>query len=454
MAVIRKRLIFWLIKAYIKKSGKTMLISFILGLILFFGLFYVSKNYSSVLPATHKTVIGVVGAYTQDNLPTIVVSKLSEGLTSISTDGTIKPEIASSWQITDDGKTYIVKLNTNKYFNDGKKVTSNLITYNFSDVTIEKPDDSTIVFRLKDAYSPFLETISKPVFEKGFIGTGDYRIQNIKLNGNFVQQLTLQSVKNRFDLVKYQFYPTEETLKTAYLLGEISQASNMTNDGFKEKTLSDFSNTIVDKTTDYSRLVTLFYNTTDSIVSDKKIRLALSYAMPDSYPYGEKAFLPYAPTSIYYNKDVEAKTQDYTHAKLLLNSASASDSAQVTLLTIKTLKKYASAAHAIADSWKQIGIPTTVEEVDSIPSDFQLFLGDFTIPKDPDQYTLWHSSQVQFNNITKYKNVRIDKLLEDGRKTTDVNMRKQLYDDFQKFLMEDNPASYLYFPYIYNVKRK
>lgn len=140
------------------------------------------------------------------------------------------------------------------------------------------------------------------------------------------------------------------------------------------------------------------------------------------------------------------------HAKTLLESSdAASDSGKLTL-TIKTMKRYRSTADEIAKSWKNAGIQTNIEEVDSLPDNFQIFLGDFTPPSDPDQYSLWHSGQV--NNITRYKNLRIDKLLEDGRKTVNTNARKNIYLDFQKYLMEDAPASFLYFPHEYDVIRK
>ena len=77
---------------------------------------------------------------------------------------------------------------------------------------------------------------------------------------------------------------------------------------------------------------------------------------------------------------------------------------------------------------------------------------DFNLSKDPDQYPLWHSGEQ--TNITKYKNLRIDKLLEDGRKNVDFNTRITIYNDFQKYLIEDTPASFLYFPYEYELIRK
>jgi ABC-type transport system substrate-binding protein len=106
MIVIRKRLIFWLIKAYIKKSGKTMILSFLFGLIIFFSVLFSSRYLNHLIPVYKKVSIGVVGAYTKDNLPPLVTSKFSRGLTKIAQDGSIKPDIAANWEEQDSRKTY------------------------------------------------------------------------------------------------------------------------------------------------------------------------------------------------------------------------------------------------------------------------------------------------------------------------------------------------------------
>lgn len=452
MIVFRRRLIFWLIKAYIKKSGKIILLSFLLGLIIFFGVLFTSKYFSRIIPVFKKESVGVVGAYRQDNLPPLITNKFSRGLTTVAEDGSIKPDLAERWEIKDNGKTYVFHLKKNEYFSDGKQVTSDKITYNFSDVQEERPNEHTIVFKLKDAYAPFLVTVSKGVFAKGHVGVGDYRIEDIKLNGNFVQSLTMVSVKNRFDSIRFQFFPSEEAMKLSFMLGEISEINGLTNPMYKDIAFSDLPNATTQKVSNYSHLVTLFYNTTDSVLSDKIVRIALAYALPKDYKNGQKAYLPYSPKSFYYNPGVTEREQDYEHAKSLLESSDAASSSGQLTLTIKTMKRYRSTADEIAKSWKNIGVQTNIEEVDGLPDNFQIFLGDFNLPQDPDQYSLWHSGQA--NNITRYKNLRIDKLLEDGRKTVNADARRTIYMDFQKYLMEDVPASFLYFPYEYEVTRK
>jgi len=101
---------------------------------------------------------------------------------------------------------------------------------------------------------------------------------------------------------------------------------------------------------------------------------------------------------------------------------------------------------------EKIDIEVDIKTTDSLPDRFQVFLGEFKVSKDPDQYTLWHSNQD--NNITGYKNLRIDKLLEDGRKTVNFDERQKIYYDFQKYLLDDSPATFLYLPYTYTLTRK
>ena len=110
-------------------------------------------------------------------------------------------------------------------------------------------------------------------------------------------------------------------------------------------------------------------------------------------------------------------------------------------------------AQAIADSWTALGIHTQVRVENSVPSSFQVLLAAQELPPDPDQYPFWHSTQTQ-TNVTGYDtNVKIDKLLEDGRQELDQEQRKKIYADFQRRLVEDVPAVFLYYPQTYTVRR-
>lgn len=443
----RKRLIVWLLKAYFKRWKKTLLLSFFAGTIFFVLIYIFSSLFGNISPFKNKEIIGILGSYTRDNLPYEVSGKMGKGLTAVEEDGKVVPQLAKSWVIKDNGKTYIFYLKRDAFFSDKTRLTSESVNYNFIDVNVERPDEDTLVFKLKDSYAPFLVTVSRPVFKKNFIGVGDYKLTSIDLNGDFVKSVELTSKGKK---LIYQFYPTENSLKIAFLLGEISKIQGISDINLLTTNFNKFPGFKMEKKINYNQLTTLFYNTRDSILSDERIRRALSYGTPNEFEHGERTRVPYPP-KFWATSSGRDYIQDIDHAKLLISQTEATKSGSINL-SLKTLKKYKSTAEEIKKAWEKIGIKLKVEEVESFPQDFQIFLGEFNVPRDPDQYMLWHSSQA--SNITGYKNLRIDKLLEDGRRTVDLNERRRIYADFQKYILDDPPATFLYFPYSYSVFRR
>lgn len=395
------------------------------------------------------TSIGIIGTYTLDNIPTEISNRVSYGLIGIGNDGKPFPLAASSYKINDNGKTYQFRLKKGLHFSDGKKLTSSDVNYNFSDVLVERPSEDTIIFKLKSSYSPFLVTVSRPIFRNNFVGLGEYKIKNINLNGNFLDSIDLASTKNGSSL-KYQFYPTENALKMALLLGEINYTDNISDPSVLGVSLSKFNNEKITKKVNYNKLVTLFYDTQNKNLSDKRLREALSYTLPNYFSQGERIHTPYPPNSWVSKEQSLTFAQDIDHARLLLDESNSSGSAKLTI-KFKTLKKYENIAKDIRNAWNKLGIKTEIETVEGLPFNFDVFLGEFYVSKDPDQYVLWHSSQQ--DNISHYKNLRIDKLLEDGRQVTDTTEREKIYSDFQKYLLDDPPASFLFFPYNYSVSK-
>ncbi|MEN9407763.1 MAG: hypothetical protein RLZZ455_979 [Candidatus Parcubacteria bacterium] len=450
---VNKRLLFWLIKAYLKKWGKIIALSFVAGLIIFFTLLSTSRFLLRLLPIERRESIGYIGAYEIDALPRDLQTKLSRGLTKVEKDGQVVPDVAASWTVKDEGKTYVFTLRTDIFYSDGKRLTASSLPYEFTGVKKKIINDKTISYSLQDQYAPFLVTVSRPIIRKGFVGLGDYTIQNVELNGNFVKTLTIVSKKNRLLVERYSFYPSEEALKIAFALGEVNKAIGLSSDTFLNTEFTNYKNVTVTKHTDRDVLVTLFFNNKDPLLSDPKLRSGLSYALPESFSHGERSYLPYAKESLYANTTGVEKNQDFSHAALLLDAIREQASPGATInVTLKTLPKYRTTAEVVREAWKRVGVETTIEDVDGNPDSFQVYLGDFIIPRDPDQYTLWHSTSA--NNITHYSNKRIDKLLEDGRRTASIKDRQEMYSDFQKYLLADAPAGFLYFPYEYTVTRR
>ncbi len=194
--------------------------------------------------------------------------------------------------------------------------------------------------------------------------------------------MKITPVRNSGILEEYKFYPTTNALKIAFLLGEVKKIIDVPDVSFHGQSMETYRNISVQKTMGGNALVTLFYNTVDPTLSDKKLRDGLSYALPDSFKDGQRNYLPYSPQSFYFNADLPLRKEDLSHAKILIDSSlSNASSSAVPLLTLKTLDKYQNAAKEVSNEWKKVGVKTKIVVVSGIPADFQMYLGDFNVAK-------------------------------------------------------------------------
>jgi len=452
MVFIRRRYYFWLFRAYLKKWKRSILLSILFGSLIFIGIFTLLQF--QIIPKLEKRVyrIAYSGTYKTHTLPIEILKQLGTGLTAMNSDGKIEPALARSWDIKDNGKEYVFYLSQNVYFHTGEKLTAYNLPLEFAEVKKTALSEYVISYKLSNPYAPFLATVSRPILQKGLIGTGTYKLQHIDVDRetSFVKSLTIEQITNPSNKQIFTFYPSQEAAKTAFVLGEADAVVGVDNlTIISGKTLAEWKNTKVEKAVDYTKLVSIFYNTTDPILSNKKVRQALNYALPETFTFGERAISPIPPTSEYFSRSPNAGIYDKEIAQSLIVNSRLSEKDLVIQLSVQ--KAYEEVARIIQGHWKEIGVTTHIRIVDEKPITFQALIHPFVPPLDPDQYTLWHSNQR--NNITGYKNVRIDKLLEDGRLTTNVSERSKIYADFQKYLLDDAPASFLYFPYRYTIRK-
>lgn len=389
--------------------------------------------------------IGVTGRFHADNLPPFIVEMIGEGLTEISETKTVEPMIATSWESPDKGKTWIFNLSGDFTWHDEKPVESGDLTYKFSDVEIERPDTETIIFKLQEPFSPFPSIVSRPIFVKGLLGTGKWEVEGVTLAGSNVSELTL--VNKEGSKKVFKFYPTEQRTRLAYKLGKVDSITNI----FDPKPLDSWSTADVKNNLDLGKVVTLFYNTKDADLSDKSLRQALAYAIDKNSLSGERAISPISKNSWAYNSKVKDYEHDAERAKEVVNEIE-KDRGELSVKLVST-PILLSVAENIEKYWEEAGIDTTIQVSSVVPEDFQVYLAFFDIPNDPDQYSVWHSTQT-ISNISNYSSPRIDKLLEDGRTELMLEERKKIYLDFQRFLLEDLPAVFLYYPNTYTISRK
>ena len=254
----------------------------------------------------------------------------------------------------------------------------------------------------------------------------------------------MRSTNSQLPKLEIKFYPTQEKLIEAIKIGEVKTASVT-----DSAQLSNWRNLTISKNANNSQIVTIFLNNDDGLLSSKEVRQALSYAIDRSKFDGEIALGPIAQTSWAYNDSVKRYEFNLSKAKELIGKSGAKE----LKITITTTADLATVANKIKEDWQALGINVDIKVEKIVPQNFHTLLAINKLSPDPDQYGLWHSTQKN-TNITHYKNVKIDKLLEDARSTSDENARNQLYQDFQKFLVEDQPAIFLFYPNKYTVTYK
>lgn len=466
------RKIYWYITAYLKKHGWVIITSILGALILF------SFSISFIVQKTEfkpHRYVGIVGKYSLDNLPLSIQKKISVGLTKLEKDNTVSPFLAERWAVEDSGKTYRFIIKKNVAWQDGKILEPADIHYQLPKVNIiTTPND--IIFKLPDEFVPFPVTVSKPIFrtieKRHFfffkqsipIGIGQYRVENYHQNGQSLNEITINSDQEK---ITYRFYFTEDEAILAFKRGEVDELPDLSS----TFDVADWPNVQVKATLQPDRYLAIFFNNSLPLFP-KNVRQALSYAT--SKPKGkERAYGPINPNSWAYleggkayNKNLERATE-----RLL-----AEIPAEPLNIELTTTSNFAKLAENIKTEWEEFGkyahdkcmqdkeikdkeqcVNTQINvnlRITNFPdtNDFQVLLLGQEIPADPDQYQFWHSGESA--NLTRYKNTRIDALLEKGRKTAQKNERKAIYQEFQQFLLEDAPAIFLKHLKKYEIIRK
>ncbi len=446
------RYYYWLVIEFLRKNLKLILMTFFLSFILVIGFVSLSP-YLENLFFSKKQIIGFVGNYNLNNIPFEISSKISNGLIYVKPDGSLVPALASTWESQDNGKKFLIHLKPNLIWNNGKKFTAYDVNYKFNDVKIKVLDNTTLIFELKSPLPIFITYLNKPLIGYPLNGVGGlYRTSRIIFkNGALSEIYLIPNKKDLFGLV-YKFYRSDDELIVAYKKGEINEFST-SNKALAEPFYS-WKNTKVKTSIDYSRLLTLYFNFNNPLLKERDVRNAIRMGLDRQQfkDLGQPAYSPIPPISWAYNPDLKISVYEPQTAKeIITNNIPASEAAK---LTFYTYYDYADIADLIVNQMKEIGLTPSVNYLtQNLPDNYDFLLAYWKIPDDPDQYYFWHSSQ-KTTNISNYVNLKVDKLLEEGRNKFLIKERIEIYKDFQKTINDDPPAVFLFYPYQYTIKRK
>jgi peptide/nickel transport system substrate-binding protein len=198
-----------------------------------------------------------------------------------------------------------------------------------------------------------------------------------------------------------------------------------------------------------------------------KVRQAIKYALDKTailkaaqFGVGDIAAINEIKSSPYYNKEFDYG-QDLVKAKKLLAESGHPNGFAATVFTANNTQEGA-IADTVAFQIGKIGIKAKVEKVtDAVfferaytRHDYDLLINGYSGVPDPDffNYRYFHSKGTA--NIFQYSNPALDKLLDQGRVTIDVDKRKPIYREVYKMLVDQVPAIFVFNEYRFMLWKK
>src|SRR5690554_456350 len=150
-------------------------VSFTLALALIFsiGLAAVAAERDTITVALSSTLTTLETQDTTDTDSAAVRFSIYEGLVTMNPSGNIEPELAESWEISPDGRSYTFYLRKGIRFHDGTPFNAQAVKVNFDRImepdrntsatayftmleSVEVIDEYTVKFTTKSPFGPFL----------------------------------------------------------------------------------------------------------------------------------------------------------------------------------------------------------------------------------------------------------------------------------------------------------
>ncbi len=430
------------------------------------------------------------------------------GLTKTDETGKSVPDLAQSWEISPDGRTYTFVLRPEARWHDGLPVSPEDVVFTvkaiqdqqyvgplgafWRDIVPEKVDDRTVKLTLqKDSFAPFIEYTAVGIlpahilgdvsprdlpahrFNVQPVGTGPYRVKEV-----WADRIILEAAPTYFgprpylSRVLFRIYPNHKTILTALERDEVEGVPMV--DPADAARLAGEREVAV-YTAPQASLTLLFFNLATPTLADRTVRQAIAYAVDRQKLIevardgrAKRADSPVLPGSWAYNPDARQYDYDLQRARTVLDQAGwkldgeggvrmkDGKPLRLVLLTNDRLERVR-LAEEIQRQLNAVGIEVEVQATGTgglvqdflLPRRYEMALFSWELSGfDPDPFALWHSSQQaqQGLNIAGYSSRRADELMERARRSVDQGERTRYYHEFQAIFAEDLPSLPLYYP--------
>ena len=330
----------------------------------------------------------------------------------------LQPKLAESYEVSEDGLTFTLKLRQDVTFQDGTAFNADAVVYNFQrwldpehpahvggDFTyyaflfggfkgdeghkvadVKTVDDFTVEFTLKEKIAPFVSYLAIPMlsigsptaieanpegFGKNPVGTGPFKFDKWEANNTIKiskNENYYGESKAKLDSIIFKVVPDNSARMNQLLTGEIDLAEGI-NTSDAEQILAQDGLAVYDRPS--FNMSYMAFNMEKEPLKDVRVRQAISQAIDknllvDSFydGFAETAKNP-MPTSLWgYNNDIEDYSYDVEAAKQLLADAGYADGFELNLYAMSNPRPYMAQplkiAEVIQSNLEQIGIKVNV----------------------------------------------------------------------------------------------
>ena len=444
-----------------------------------------------------------------DGASSLIAGQIFNSLLKYDENLEFEGDLAESWEISEDYKTIKFNLKVQKKWSDNHPITCKDVLFTWKAVT--HPDTRTpygsdyqlvssaqcindyqFIAKYKEPYAPALETwaslhilpehllknedINNTYFSLNPVGSNYYSLdswvtgQQLKLKGNpnavHGKPLIDNKVSRIIPDLSSQFMELIAGNIDLMSINPIQYSRVFPNRPELNKKINLYK--------EMGNGYTYFgFNLKKRPFDDINVRKAISLAIDRQeiidgvlLGLGEEITSPYKPGTYWENKNIKKLSFNPEKAKELLeNSGYRLNNniyeKDVIPLSFEILtnqnKQREMTAVLIKRRLQDIGIDASIRVIEWASfvnrfiktGEFQAVVLGWSLSLDPDQYSIWHSSQQgpgQFNFIG-YSNKTVDNLLEKGRQELNKEKRKAIYNYFSSILYDDQPIIYLYAGY-------
>ena len=359
---------------------------------------------------------------------------------------------------------------------------------------INKIDDYTVEFVLSEPYAPFItitaqfEVLPKhilgdvPIAELGMhkfntkepIGTGPFKFKQWK-EGEYIELVANEDYflgAPKLDSVIYKIVPDMNTLMAQLQVGDINLTGISPQYIEMAKKLEEQGKVVV-TTGPSNAFEYIGYHLRNELFQDKLVRQALTHAIDKEAIVqaildgsGVVAHGPGSPANWAFNPDVPKFEYDPEEAKRKLKEAGWEPNKdgilekdgkkfEFVLKTTSANEIRQQIAEVVQQQLSEIGIKTSIEvlewsayvEQTSPPLwNFDAIVAGWSIGSDPDPTWFWHTSEIENGlNYNGFSNKRVDELLSENTRISDIEERKRIIAEADAIVAEEQPDTFLYY---------